>query len=391
MRKIYLDAAGRWHSLYKELIRCPPEGYEFISRPGAWDKLSEAARSIDSPLAPHRVINRIMPVGLTKAYLERFRRIPKDTALTYSAGHLVFRKEPWVVTLETVVQFAGPTNQPHTIRHLRRYKPLIERVLRTEYCKKILPWTDAGRKTILWNLDCKGFEDKIELVHLSVPKKDFIKQYNGDVIRLLFVGSVNIPKDFEMKGGKEVLAAFSHLCKQYHNLELVVRSWVPIHIKEKYKYLENVRVIDEIIPWEQVEQEFKSADIFLHPSHNTPGLVILDAMSYELPVITTDVWGNPELVEDGETGFLIKKSESVPYYIDNFISNWNAPECLKIIKNTTDPRVVEELVDKTSILIENEELRRRMGKAGRREIEIGKYSMEKRNEQLKRIFDEATA
>jgi hypothetical protein len=31
-----------------------------------------------------------------------------------------------------------------------------------------------------------------------------------------------------------------------------------------------------------------------------------------------------------------------------------------------------------------------MGKAGRWEIENGKFSLEKRNEKLKRIFDEAT-
>ncbi len=36
-----------------------------------------------------------------------------------------------------------------------------------------------------------------------------------------------------------------------------------------------------------------------------------------------------------------------------------------IIKNTTDPRVVEELADKTSILIEDDDLRTRMGRAGR--------------------------
>ena len=61
---------------------------------------------------------------------------------------------------------------------------------------------------------------------------------------------------------------------------------------------------------------------------------------------------------------------------------------MKSIK-TIDSKVVEDLVEKTSILIENEELRRKMGRAGRQEIETGKFSIKKRNKKLKRIFDEA--
>jgi len=139
-----------------------------------------------------------------------------------------------------------------------------------------------------------------------------------------------------------------------------------------------------------LEQEFKSADIFLLPAHSSQDVAVLDAMSYELPVITTDVWANPEFVEDGTTGFVIKKSDKLSYYIENFIltsSLFRRSEAYK----TADPRMVEELVAKTSALIENQELRRRMGKAGRKEIEAGKFSIGKRNEKLKRIFDEATA
>jgi len=54
-----------------------------------------------------------------------------------------------------------------------------------------------------------------------------------------------------------------------------------------------------------------------------------------------------------------------------------------------DPQVVAELVEKTSILIEDEDLRRKMGRAGREEVETGKFSLEKRNNKLKRIFDDA--
>ena len=113
-------------------------------------------------------------------------------------------------------------------------------------------------------------------------------------------------------------------------------------------------------------------------------------MSYELPVVAIDAWANSEIVDDGKTGLIVKKSDRLPYYTGSFLPNWDTSQFRQAIK-TADPEVVEELVEKASALIENKELRRKMGKAGRQQVERGKFSIEKRNEKLKRIFDEATA
>jgi glycosyltransferase involved in cell wall biosynthesis len=390
VKKVYLDIAGRMHSLYKQLIDYPPEGYQFLTQGTDWDKIFSTASRLNAIYSfQERILGKVIPVNLIKAYLERFKKLPTGTDLTYATGHLVFRKEPWVVDLEFATQLAG-----YNFRHFKRYKRFIEKVLASEYCKKIICWTEAGKRTVLNNMNCKGFEHKVEVVHLAVPKKDFAKEYkkNNAKVKLLFVGSANIPGEFEYKGGKEALEAFVILRQRYPDLELVIRSDVPKEIRDKYKGLDGLRLIEEIIPREQLKQEFKSADIFLFPSHSTPGLAILDAMSYELPVITTDVWANPEMVEDGKTGFLVKKSRKVQYYAENFIPIWSYLPDSRFMKSIKfiDPEVVKELVEKTSILIEDEELRRKMGKAGRQEIETGKLSIEKRNEKLKRIFDEAT-
>ncbi|MCZ7399987.1 MAG: glycosyltransferase family 4 protein [Candidatus Methanoperedens sp.] len=385
MKKIYLDIAGKKHSLYNELINYPPYGYEFVTKNETWEKTSKFISEIDFLYSFQKnVLAKIIPVNLAKAYFDKFKKLPKDINLTYSSGHLIFRKEPWVVDLEFVTHLAG-----YNYGHLKRYQRIIEKVLRSENCKKIMPWTDAGKKTIFLTIKDKKILNKVETVHLAMHKKNFDKQFNKDKIKLLFVASINIPKDFDIKGGKEVLESFLRLNNRYDNLELVIRSYVPKHIKEKFKQIKNIQIIDEIIQWEELEKEFKSADIFLFPSHNTPGMVILEAMSYELPVITTDVWANPEMVSDGKTGFLIKKSKKINYYINNFIPNWSEQKTLEIIKNATDSAVVNELVEKTGILIENERIRRRMGFQGRQEIEIGKFSIDFRNNKLKEIFDEA--
>ena len=389
MKSIYLDVAGRMHSLYQELVSHPPPGYQFVTQGTRWDTAVRAASKLNGIYTfQEMILSKAIPVNLAKAYLERFKKPPEGTALTYATGHVVFRKEPWVVDLEFVTQLAG-----YSISHFCRYRRLIERLLTSEYCKKIICWTEAGKKTVLLNMNCEDFVDKVEVVPLAVPRKKFVKEYSKKrKVKLLFVGSANIPGEFEYKGGKEVLEAFVTLRQKYPDLELVIRSDIPAKIKARYNGLSDLKIIDSIIPWEQLEEEFKSADVFLFPSHATPGLAILDAMSYELPVITTDVWANPEMVTDGKTGFVISKSEQVPYYTDNFIPLWDYRTGSRFMRaiETTDPKIVEEMVAKTSLLVENKELRRKMGRAGREAVEDGRFSPEKRNEQLKRIFDEAT-
>ena len=83
---------------------------------------------------------------------------------------------------------------------------------------------------------------------------------------------------------------------------------------------------------------YRNADIFCFPTFYASesfGNVAVEAMMFELPVVTT-VWrGLPDIVDDGETGFLVE------------------------IKNA--PKLAERLAG----LLDDEELRLRMGRKGR--------------------------
>jgi len=384
---VYLDVIGKLHSLYNTLLFSPPTGYRFITAASSWDSISNSVSQQDTLYSIQmNILARFFPPNLVKAYFEKLKQIPKEAVLTYSTGHLVFRKEPWVVDLEFVTQLTG-----YKYHHFKRLRAIIERSFASKYCKKIICWSIAGKKTILFNMNTEKFEDKIEVVPLAIEKKSFVKEYNNKTVKLLFVGSVNIPGEFEYKGGKEALEAFSILQRKYPNIELVIRSDIPANLYARYSdRLKNVKIINGIIPWTQLEHEFKTADIFFYPTHSTPGLAILDALSYELPVVTTDIWANTELVKDGKTGFAVKKSDRVRYYSGNFIPNWShypTSRFMRTIKGMVDPIVIKQLVEKTSILIEDEALRRKMGKAGR-QLADG-FSVEQRNSKLKRILDEA--
>jgi glycosyltransferase involved in cell wall biosynthesis len=236
----------------------------------------------------------------------------------------------------------------------------------------------------------KEFEEKIEVIYWGVPPKNFEKQYIKEKVKILFVnsGNINTALHFYGKGGAEVIQAFRILSQKYDNIELLIRSGMPKSVKKEIMMLKEATAIDQPIPWSELEKEWMTADIFVLPNHiNTPAQVLLDAISYELPVVTTNVWANCEFIEDGKTGFLVNNPRS-RYFEEGPILRLSELE--KEIVKGAQPEVVEVLVEKISLLIENEKLRRQMGRAGRWEIEHGKFSIKRRNEKLKRILDEAT-
>ena len=184
-----------------------------------------------------------------------------------------------------------------------------------------------------------------------------------------------------------LLEAFSALRKRFPQLELVIRSKVPAEVYAKYRNAPGIRIVQDILPWEEFEGLFQSADIFVCPAHLTPSMAFLDAMSYELPIVTTDIWSNPELVDEGRTGLLVHHPEAHRYIVDSVVHhNWPAFGEARV---RVHPDLVAGVVEKVSTLIENPDLRRTMGREGRQEVEHGKFSMARRNNELKRLLDEA--
>lgn len=85
------------------------------------------------------------------------------------------------------------------------------------------------------------------------------------------------------------------------------------------------------------DEIYKQSDIFVLPTfyHNECfPLVLLEAMQYELPVISTKEGGIRDIVEENITGFLVEQNNPI------------------------------ELADKLAVLLNNEAMRLEMGKAG---------------------------
>ena len=111
---------------------------------------------------------------------------------------------------------------------------------------------------------------------------------------------------------------------------------------------------------EAKHKAFAEADIFAFPTcYETFGLVNLEAMQNQLPVVSTMEGGIPDVVGNGFTGFLIPTNNA------------------------------EALAEKLENLIKNPELREKMGKAGRKKYEK-EFTLEIFEENLNIILQQVT-
>ncbi len=377
------------HFTHQRLADDPPDGYKVVVAETPQERVFRTAVRSDFLRFLLRSSDVVLPTGLVKSWLERRNVPPAGTALTYAAEHLVFRPEPWVVEVEFVFQLAG--RHP---KHLKRFGRVVERALASRFCRRILCQSEASRTSICADLHTQGFADKLEVVHCMAPTrpKRFAKELRDGKVKLFFLGASAREKSFlafEYKGGREVLETFARLSQEFQNVELVVRANLPPDVRARYRDLPGLRVIEDIIPREELEHEYQSADIFLLPSHTTIAMTLVEAMSYELPVVTIDSWANAEYVEDGKTGLVAPRSRRLPYYYADTHQVNFATGAYDRAMRRTDPEVVSEFTKRVRALVENAALRRRLGAAARHEVEHGRFSLEAGNRRLRRIFDEA--
>lgn len=112
---------------------------------------------------------------------------------------------------------------------------------------------------------------------------------------------------------------------------------------------------------EQKKAIFKETDIFVYPTYNdTFPLVLLEAMQFGLPIVSTYEGAIPDVVDEGVTGLLVAKKDSMA------------------------------LAERIENLINNLDLRIKMGKAARERF-LRKYTFDKFEKNLLDIFREVAS
>jgi glycosyltransferase involved in cell wall biosynthesis len=366
------------------MIKNPPSDYKIIA-PNNIEKspLTKVTFQIDS--------------NLYKRFLYQFGAFPyiytqmtgknidyDNCGLIFAAQHLIKTEKPWVVDLEFVNALAGYCN-------IYWVKNIIAKKLRSRECKAILPWSNWGADTVRNSIDCIGFKDKIKVVRYTVSPKNIEKDPKKSGIRMLFVGSINqCGRMREMyKGLYENIEAFIQLQDKYDDLELVIRSSVTPEVRAKVSKYPNIKIIDSPLSYSQLEELYHSADVFPHIGYEALNLSTLEAMSYGIPVIATNLYNIPEAITHMKNGMLIDLPDPTLLYTKNGCPNEYANPPIKIMKRFRSA-VIEKTKNCMKMLIEDSSLRYNIGREAAQSIKSGEFSMQHKNSILKEIFDEAT-
>jgi len=193
-------------------------------------------------------------------------------------------------------------------------------------------------KLIYNGIDTRKFEDKKDLEKI---RKEL--NLSPDELILGYVGNLR-----EVKDHHTLILSFNRISSLFPQAKLLivgdgelkpnlVKLCVELGLENKVLFLGHR---------EDVHSLLNLMDIFVLSSHSEGcSISILEAMASEKPVVATRVGGNPELILEGKTGFLVPSAEP------------------------------EKLAEKIIFLLKDEKLRRKMGEEGKKRVKE-KFSLE---------------
>ncbi|HYQ44934.1 MAG TPA: glycosyltransferase family 4 protein [Polyangiaceae bacterium] len=162
----------------------------------------------------------------------------------------------------------------------------------------LVAWSHWTKQSFIEDYGCR--EEDVAVIAPGINLDDFsIGDRNHELPRILFVGG-----DFERKGGDLLLDVFRKRLRGRAELILVTRGEVSSEpgVAVHRNVSANSKALQEL---------YRSSDIFALPTRaDCFSLVCMEAQAAGLPTITTRVGGIPDLIEEGETGHLLKPGDT---------------------------------------------------------------------------------
>jgi glycosyltransferase involved in cell wall biosynthesis len=315
------------------------------------------------------------------------------TSMPYTYG-----QNPWVIEIEDATTLFYPLIENGNTAYLNLadspYFSIVRTLLESEQCKGIITHVKSTAKMLPTLFKSEIISRRIHYVPLGVKLPTRWQRHNdpqetGD-INILFINSwCQVPENFYVRGGLDVLEAFAILHERYPQVRLTLRTHLPPLHDHFHRIIENgwVRVINRFLSNEEMDALLADSHIFLLPAARIHVVSLLQAMSYGLAVVTSDGWGIEEYVTHERNGLIVKGRYGK--------TSW-ADEQAGMLREdyepmyTADPEVVDGLVEAVSRLVEDRELRRRLGHTAQRDVQ-NTYNLEHWNRGLKEALDSALA
>jgi glycosyltransferase involved in cell wall biosynthesis len=358
------------HGMAVELSQTPPDGvtYTFPAAAGP------APALISSPI---------------KGFLARFDAGGND--LLEAVISPIITDAPWiycVAGLQQAVAF-GLLNVP------------LPRIARTTYIKRLLLRdnfkglvfrSEAGKRTLATygHIDDPRLLAKVAVVHPGVRAvPDDLVRFQDREIVMLFTG------DFFLKGGVNVVDAFELAQQRYPSVRLRLccndsSDFYTPNTSLRQRYLDKIRTNRGIellgrVPRARLLTELLPAsDIFLMPTYvDTFGFAILEAMAYGLPIIATNHFAIPEMIEHERSGLLvdIERYDSARIFVGQVVRH---------IPADFQEHVTAQTFEYMCQLVDSLERRKALGLAALHTART-KFSVDRRNERMLEIYRRAAS
>ena len=159
----------------------------------------------------------------------------------------------------------------------------------------------------------------------ETPSKEMVlTRKRSDACRLLFVGV-----DWYRKGGDIAFETLLELEKMGIMAELIICGCIPPR-QFFHKRMQVIPFLNKNDPeqFNRLVQLYLDADFLLVPTRNECyGIVFCEASAYGLPVVTTQTGGVPEVVRNGENGFVLPLAARGDEYARVIASVYQDDEC----------------------------------------------------------------
>jgi glycosyltransferase involved in cell wall biosynthesis len=255
----------------------------------------------------------------TDEYIQKYPKTFRMATRVYSDAVRAFKGE--YDAIFQIGSLFGPAENPHGVPYFSYHDSTVA----TAYAmwKKWMP-PDFDRYRDEWyKLEEKMFASMSAVMTYSGFVKDsVVKDYNISPERVTVVGSsLKLPEeyeidwdmrktgvlfvttDFERKGGYELLEIFEKVVREVPGASLTVAGTVPDAVSGMNRpWLRTPGAMSR----ERLIEEYGRASLLVHPARYDPfPSVILEAANFELPCVGSAICGIPEMISDGETGFLV--------------------------------------------------------------------------------------
>lgn len=144
------------------------------------------------------------------------------------------------------------------------------------------------------------------------------KKIRSKKIKILYLANLD-----ERKGVKTAIAAFEKIIESNRNFQLIIAGSdtslltkydLQEHINLKYPKLKSYIEIVGAVYGNEKHNLFMESDVFLYPSqHDAAPLVVLEALSYGIPVICSSQGALPDMIQHGANGFISRTNSSSEY------------------------------------------------------------------------------